>query len=205
MEQKTNGQVLEEEFFQEPESPKTGGQDLDLDEYRAGKPLELPEVKELDSIPRVEARKPRAKEWFRCSNEPLERVWIYEGDGIGEIYLVHPAVALEMPDEFSEAYLALCISLSGRLFLWPIKCSAGGEDFTDAALQQVNRAKAGWIRRVKWINHLGIHKVEFNTVENVTPEWPKEVRIRDIIARAFGEKVIRSVDHPCLRLARSAR
>jgi hypothetical protein len=44
MDQKTNGQVLEEEFFQESGLPKTGCQDLDLDEYRAGKPLELAEI-----------------------------------------------------------------------------------------------------------------------------------------------------------------
>jgi hypothetical protein len=123
---------------------------------------------------------------------------------MGETYLVHPAIVQEMSDEFVEVYLALCINSSGRLFLWPIKCSAGGEDFTEAALQQVSRAKVNWIRR-KWINRLRSHKVQSSSLNNVIPEWPKEVRIRDIMARAFGERVIRSIEHPCLELARSAK
>jgi hypothetical protein len=199
--QKVNGQVLEEEFFQGSESPKTESKELDLDEYRAGKPLELTEILETESLPRVAVRKPRGEEWFRCANLDLERVWLYESGRLGETYLVIRSVALELPEDCFEAYLALCINLAGRLFLWPIKCSGG--DFADDALRHAAIAKAEWIRR-KWDNTRGRHRIKFNT-QDAAPEWPKEINIREIISRAFTDRVIRSIEHPCLKFARSVK
>jgi hypothetical protein len=207
MDQKINGHAvekLEEEFFQTTESPKTAKQELDLDEYRSGKALDLANITSLPDSQRVDTRRPRKKEWFRCySMADLQRVWIYEGDGINEIYLVRKDVALEMPDEFVEAYLVLCINSAGRLFLWPIKCSEGGQDFTEAALQHVSRARSSWIRR-KWINRSATFKVEASTLDGIEPEWPQDIEMRNIISKAFADRVIRSIDHPCLRFARSA-
>src|SRR5262249_10149046 len=135
MEQKINGQVIHElgdDFFQSTAEPSTkNAEDINLEEYRAGQSPDLINFESSSSTPRADCRKPRQKEWFRCSSEPLEKVWIYESDaGINEVFLVHRDVALELPDEFTEVFLTLCINPSGRVFLWPIKCGDGGQEFT---------------------------------------------------------------------------
>jgi len=208
MDQKVNGQIVHElgdDFFHptaEPSHEKS--ENIDLDEYRAGQSPDLINFKSSSSTPKADCRKPRQKEWFRCSSEPLEKVWIYESEGINEVFLVHRDVALELPDEFTEAFLTLCINSSGRVFLWPIKCGDGTQEFTEATLQHVAKARVSWIRR-KWVNHLRVHKIDVSDLDGVEPEWPEGAKMRDIISRAFTDRVIRSVDHPCLRFVRHSR
>ena len=111
---------------------------------------------------------------------------------------MHRAVATEFPDEFFEAYLVLCINPAGRLFLWPIKCgSEGSQEFTESPLSHVSQSRASWIRR-KWVGKLKSHLVDLGDMED-QPDWPDNIDIRNIITRAFGERVIRSLDHPMLR------
>jgi hypothetical protein len=196
------GQAETEEFFSQPEPLPNCRQELDLDEYRSGQSLDLANITAQSAMQKIEVRRPKKKEWFRCpAAETLERVWLMEGDGISEFYLVRKDVVSEFPDEFTEAYLALCINPAGRLFLWPIKCgSEGGQEFTESALAHVSQARANWIRR-KWVGKLKAHRVDVGDMED-QPEWPDDIDMRSIITRAFGDRVIRSLDHPLLRFVR---
>jgi hypothetical protein len=192
----------EEEFFRtEKPQVQSPPEELDLAEYRSGQSLSLTNISALPTKPKIEIRKPKKKECFRCHHvESLERMWIFEGDGIDDYYLVRGDIAAELPDEFAEAYLALCVNSSGRLFLWPIKCGTeGGQEFTETALDHANKARSKWIRR-KWLAKRKMHRPEEIDVDEV-PEWPEE-SMRSIISRAFGDKVIRSLDHPCLRFVK---
>ena len=208
MDQKVNGRVIQElenDFFQTTAQLSTeNAEEIDLEQYRAGQSPDLINYTSSSSTPKADCRKPRQKEWFRCSAEPLEKMWIYESDaGINEVFLVHRDVALELPDEFTEVFLALCVNPSGRVFLWPIKCGDGGQEFTEAALQHVAKARASWIRR-RWVSSLRAHRIDVSDLEGFEPEWP-QVNMREIISRAFADRLIRSVDHPCLRFVRHSR
>jgi len=198
---KSNGaaEEIDEGYFTQETRTPTRAVELDLDEYRSGRPLDLAEIISLPPTQKIETRRPKKKEWFRCwSTEVVERVYLYEGDGIDDFYLVHRAVATELPDEFSEFYLVLCINSSGRLFVWPIKIGDTTKEFTEMALSHAGQANLQWVRR-RWIRRLNTHQIELNTLAGVQPEWPKELSMKEILSRAFADKVIKSLDHPSLQ------
>jgi len=201
---KLNGQAdqAHEDFFCEPEPLPSSTAELDLEDYRSGQSLDLANIRAQPAAQKIEVRRPKKKEWFRThAAANLERVWLLEGDGISEFYLVRRDIVAEFPDEFVEAFLVLCINPAGRLFLWPIKYGTeGGQEFTDSALSHVSQARASWIRR-KWIGKLKSHRIDVGDMED-QPEWPVHINMRNIISRAFGDRVVRSLDHPSLRFAR---
>jgi hypothetical protein len=199
----TEDQPLGDEFFRKEEPQQTAAEDLDLAKYRSGQSLDLEKIVALPVSQKVEIRRPKPKEWFRSySAETLERLWLFEGDGINDFYLVRNDIAAMMPDEFIEVYLALCINSSGRMFLWPIKCgSQGGQEFTESALQHLSQARTSWLRR-RWIARIKTHQPDVSSLDGVEPEWPADLSIRTIISRAFADRIIASPDHPRLKFVR---
>jgi hypothetical protein len=133
----------------------------------------------------------------------LPKVWVYEEPGgIDEFYLVRGSVAAEYPGKFYEAYLALCINQNGQLFIWPIKCSPGNQEFTEMSLKHVSFARDRWIRR-EWDRQRRGFKAEAPTGNIPNPQWPEEIDMRELAATAFGDRLIHSIDHECLRFARA--
>jgi hypothetical protein len=193
-------QPLGDEFFRKETSPQQPTEEIDLANYRAGQSLDLTKIVALPTSQKGEIRRPRPKEWFQaCSTKTLERLWVHEGDGINDFYLVRNDIATAMPDEFVEVYLALCINSSGKMFLWPIKCGGqSGQEFTESALQHLSQAQTTWLRR-KWVPRIKAHHADTNSLDGIEPEWPADLSVRTIISRAFAGKVIESLDHPRLR------
>ena len=189
-------------FFRE-ESPQQPAEDIDLANYRAGQSLDLTKIVALPANQRIEVRRPKPKEWFRAySGETLERLWVHEGDGINDFHLVRNDIAANMPDEFVEVYLGLCINSSGKMFLWPIKCGGqSGQEFTESALQHLSQARTTWLRR-KWVPRIKAHQSDVNSLDGIEPEWPADLSVRKIISRAFSGRVIESMDHPRLKFVR---
>jgi hypothetical protein len=196
---KPNGRAEEiNDFMRQPQTPLPATEELDLDEYRAGKPLKLTDITALAITQKARIHKPKKNDWFRCwSTEAVERVYLYEGEGIEDYYLVHPAVVGELPDDFYEAYLVLCVNSYGRLFLWPIKTGDTSNEFAETAITHVSEACGKWVRR-KWVSRLKTHQLERNDRIG-DPQWPENLSMREIVSRAFAGKVIKSLDHPCLQ------
>jgi hypothetical protein len=192
-------QEIDDDYFvQQPTTPLPATEELDLDEYRAGKPLKLTDITALAITQKAKVHRPKKTDWFRCwSNEALERVYLYEGEGIEDYYLVHPSVVDELPDDFYEAYLVLCVNSSGRLFLWPIKTGDASNEFAEIAITHVSEACGKWVRR-KWVSRLKTHQLERNDRIG-DPQWPENLSMREIVSHAFAGKVIKSLDHPCLQ------
>ena len=199
----TETEPLGDEFFRKetPQQPST--EEIDLANYRAGQSLDLTKIVALPANQKAEIRGPKSKEFFRAySAETLERLWVHEGDGINDYYLVRNDIAASMPDEFMEVYLALCINSSGKMFLWPIKCGGqSGQEFTESALQHLSQARREWLRR-KWVPRIKAHQADVNSLDGIEPEWPADLSVRKIISRAFSDRVIESIDHPRLKFVR---
>ena len=57
--------------------------------------------------------------------------------------------------------------------------------------------------RRRWISRLKTHKLDVSDMEQAEPEWPEDLSMRNILAKAFADRVIRSLDHPCIRFTQA--
>jgi hypothetical protein len=120
-----------------------------------------------------------------------------------QLYLVDPALAEAMPGEVVPKMLLTSITRQGVVFLWPIRLP--GEDGTvnpwhDSAFKAAKRAESRWVR-VASNKALGAYDVHEATSKLPEPEWP-EASFHDLLRIAFGERLIKTVDHPVLRRLR---
>jgi hypothetical protein len=160
--------------------------------------------KVLMSVP---VRKPD-KSWFvRVHDQDDYRLLtaVIELKEDRETYLVAPDLwpALATEATFGPRAFYTAINRQGVVFLWQIRLPGSDgklDDWNKTALEAAKRATAGWVR-VSANMALGAYDV-FEAAGSLTePAWP-DIKFRDLLAIAFKDKVIDSMDHPVLRKLR---
>ena len=120
-----------------------------------------------------------------------------------EVYLVDPAIAVELPAEVIPMMLFTSITRQGVPFLWPIRLP--GEDgkqneWHRSALEAADRAQKRWVR-VAANMAAGAYDVYEAMGTLPEPEWP-DLPFRDVLKIAFRDRFISTADHPVLRRLR---
>jgi len=155
----------------------------------------------------VPVRKPD-KSWFvRVHDQDDYRLLtaVIELKEDRETYLVAPDLwpALATEATFGPRAFYTAINRQGVVLLWQIRLPGSDgklDDWNKTALEAAKRATAGWVR-VAANMALGAYDV-FEAAGSLSePAWP-DMKFRDLLAIAFKDKVIDSMDHPVLRKLR---
>jgi hypothetical protein len=122
-----------------------------------------------------------------------------------EFYIVGRHLWGELSTEttFGVRAFFTAISRQGDLFLWPVVLPGpDGKtmEWHRSALEAVTMAKHSWVR-VQANMSVGAYEVYKATGNLPEPKWP-DMELRDILAIAFKDRFIDSLDHPVLRRLR---
>lgn len=157
-------------------------------------------VKKL--ITAIPVRKPHRQEFVRVNPDPeyrLDPTAVIELKEEGEFYLLTPAIATQLPAEFTPMALFTAINRQGTLFIWPAKLpSADGRpnEWFRSAMEGAELAMKKWIRLVANMS-LGAYEV-FQAESNTQPEWP-ELGFDEILKIAFRDHYVDTIDHPVVK------
>lgn len=153
----------------------------------------------------VPARKPHRQEFFRTYPDPdmSVSVALLELREDRQTYLISPELAPYLPGEAVVKLLVTTITSHGALFLWPIKLPDERgrlDEWNAVALEASERAKSAWIRLVP---NMGAGTYDVVEAANAFPDpvWP-EATLEKLLAMAFKDRFIDSMDHPVLRRLR---
>lgn len=156
----------------------------------------------------VPVRKPNKQDFVRVHPDPVYRLTpaaIIELKEDREVYLVTPAMALELPGEFTTATLFTTVNRQGVLHLWPVKLP--GPDGKHNAWHS-SAAEAAEIAIKKWVRvgsnmSLGAYEVAEATGDLPDPVWP-DLPFPEILKIAFRDHIINRPDHPLVKRLRGA-
>lgn len=151
----------------------------------------------------VPVRKPNRQEFFRVHPDALYRLSpaaIVELKEDRETYLITPAVAQQLPDEFAVATLVTAINRQGVLFIWPLKLpGADGKqnDWHRSAAEAAEMAMKRW-SRLKANMPLGAYDLFEATGDLPEPEWP-DLSFQEILKIGFRNHYVDQIDHPLIK------
>ena len=151
----------------------------------------------------VPVRKPNRQEFFRVHPDlsyRLSPAAVVELKEDRETYLITPAIAQQLPDEFAVATLHTAINRQGVLFIWALKLpSPDGRqnDWLRSAAEAAEMAMTRW-SRLKANMSLGAYDVFEATGDLPEPEWP-ELAFPDILKIAFRNHCVDQIDHPLIK------
>jgi uncharacterized protein YbdZ (MbtH family) len=153
----------------------------------------------------VPVRKPGKQDYVRVHPHPDYRanVALLELKDDREIYLLTPAMALELPGEFFMATLYVTINRQNVLSLWPVKLPApdGRQlEWHRSAAQAAERAMTQWVR-IQPNMSLGAYEIDVAGVTHSDPVWP-EFTLQDLIPIAFRDRLVNRIDHPVVQRLR---
>jgi hypothetical protein len=154
----------------------------------------------------VPVRKPNKQEFVRVHPDPSYRLTpaaIIELKEEREMYLVTPAVAAALPDEFSAMTLFTGINRQGVLFLWPVTLPAPDgrqNEWHRSAAEAAETAMEHWVR-VKANMALGAYELFKATGDLPDPEWP-DIPFSEILRIAFRDRYVDSPNHPLIKRLR---
>jgi hypothetical protein len=156
----------------------------------------------------VPVRKPNKQDFVRVRRDPSHRLSpaaVVELKEDREVFLITPAMALELPGEFSTVTLFTAINRQGVLQLWPVKLP--GPDGRQMEWHR-SAAEAAELAMDKWIRvtanmSLGAYDVFEATANLPDPNWP-ELPFEEILKIAFRDHIIDSVDHPVVQRLRGS-
>lgn len=154
----------------------------------------------------VPVRKPNKQEFVRVHPDPLYRLTpaaIIEIKEDREVYLVTPAMAAELPDDFSVATLFTATNRQGVLFLWPVKLPAPDgrqNEWHRSAAEAAETAMLDWVR-IKANMSLGAYELFKATGDLPDPEWA-DLPFPDILRIAFRDRYVEAPDHPLIKRLR---
>jgi hypothetical protein len=151
----------------------------------------------------VPVQRPHRQWWIRChpSDDYRLTVAMIELKDDSEYYVVIPPVARQLPiSVYYLATLQTSITRQGTLFLWPLRNS--GSDGKDYGWWRTGR-DAALRAQTKWINiasnkQLGAYDISEAIGKIPEPEWPDYPMSR-LMAIAFKDRLIDTIDHPVLR------
>jgi hypothetical protein len=151
----------------------------------------------------VPVRKPNRRDYVRVHPNPAFRLSpaaIIELKEEGEVYLVLPSIAQQLPGEFSVVTLNTAINRQGVVHLWPVKLpSPDGKlmDWHRSAAEAAERAVERWIR-VASNMALGAYEIFEANGDLPDPDWP-DISFEEILKIAFRGRVVDRPDHPLVR------
>jgi len=155
----------------------------------------------------VPVRKPDKASFVRVHPDETYRLQtcIIELKEEREIYLIDPGIRDEIATEstFGARAFFTAMTRQGVLFLWPCRLpGADGkiDEWSRSALEAANMAVGNWVR-VQSNMALGAYEVFEASASIPEPKWP-DVPFRDILAIAFKDRRIDSLDHPVLQRLR---
>ncbi len=155
----------------------------------------------------VPIRKPDKAAFVRVHPDPAYRLEtaVLELKEEREIYLVDPSIRDELAAESTFGCRAFFTTMTrqGVLFLWPCRLpDASGkiDEWSRSALEAAYMAVKSWVR-VQSNMALGAYEVFEASASIPDPKWP-DLPFRDILAIAFKDRRIDSLDHPVLQRLR---
>jgi hypothetical protein len=159
-------------------------------------------------LTRVPVRKPRRGEFFRTHRDPamsLAATTYVDSNEQDDVYFVAPAMRGALAEDLRPVLLQLAITRNGVLFIWPATIPNDdnplGRSWHDSARKAAEIAKTQWIRVIadKALSGYRVRQAEGKLSE---PEWPIDKTFGDLLAIAFGDRIIMSEDHPVVRALR---
>ena len=158
----------------------------------------------------VRVRQPRRQEWVRVHPEPTHRakvatiVFKENEESKPEIYLVSPAVAMQLGDEITYQTLYLATNRQGEPFLWPCRQPRLESRSGDlAATSRIEAAEAAMTRyvRVQWKSPAFEMSFRDDTIVDVAPRWPDK-SFGELVQIAFDRTgmMINTLDHPVIKI-----
>ena len=156
----------------------------------------------------VPVRKPNRQEFVRVHRDleyRLSPAAIIELREDREVYLVTPAIAAELPGEFSLATMFTAINRQGVPFVWPVKLpGADGKhnEWHRSAAEAAELAMEGWVRLTANLS-LGAYEIFAATGSLPEPVWP-DITFPEILRIAFRDRIVDRIDHPLVQRLRGA-
>jgi hypothetical protein len=156
----------------------------------------------------VPVRKPGPQEFVRVNagadyRETLAVIELKDGSTKGEMYLVVPSVARELPGEFVMVRLHTAITRAGVVFLWPVRLPApdGRElEWHRTAAVAAELAMKRWVR-VKANMGLGAYEIYEASATIPDPRWP-ELTFTELMRIGFRDRLVTNFDHPVIQQLR---
>jgi hypothetical protein len=154
----------------------------------------------------VPVRKPNRQDFVRVHPDPAFRLTpaaIIELEEEGEVFLVSPDIAEQIPGEFKVVSLFLTINRQGVLHLWKVGLPDADGKYNEwhrSAAEAAERAMERWIR-VTSNRALGAYEISEASGNLPEPVWP-DVPFGEILKIAFRDRYVDRVDHPLLQRLR---
>jgi hypothetical protein len=156
----------------------------------------------LTTIP---VRKPNPQDFIRVHPAPEYRaaLAIIELKDDREIYLVPPAIAIDLPGEYAMTTIYTAINRQGVTFLWPVRLPAPDgriNEWNRSAAEAAELAMRRWVR-VKANHSLGAYEM-FEAASTIPdPEWP-ELPFQELLRIGFRDRLIDRLDHAVVKRLR---
>jgi hypothetical protein len=155
----------------------------------------------------VPVRKPAA-EWFiqtRPGPESQRPFFIAQPEGEVNPYLVTKSVwqSLLRHRRVRRHQLLTAVTRQGVVFLWPLRLPRPRDSWAESALEAGRLAAGRWVR-VRANREQRAYDVREAEGDWPAPEWPSEPFAR-LLGLAFGDRVIRSLQHPVAQRLRGGR
>jgi len=156
----------------------------------------------------VPVRKPNKQDFVRVHPDPAFRLTptaIIELKEDREVYLLTPAMALELPGEFTTAALFTAINRQGVLHIWPVKLPGPDgkhNEWHRSAAVAAENAMENWVR-VSANMSLGAYDVAQAIGDLPEPNWPN-LPFNEILKIAFKDHIVDRLDHPLILRLRGA-
>jgi hypothetical protein len=154
----------------------------------------------LNDLP---VRKPH-RNWFirvHPNTELTALIWVLEDDRDSTEYLVLKGALAHLKDYCKRKQLLVCQNDNGNLFCWLIGRPVDMEnDWNTSALAIADIARGRWVQ-CKSNRQMGRYQAhEPVSASMPDPDWPEKIDdLDEIINLAFGQRVIRDLDHPVAR------
>jgi hypothetical protein len=160
-----------------------------------------------DPLRHVEVRKPHEQEWFQAHPTwQMSAYAVIKKVGYKESVHLLSKSLMPWPDDLENdirpIFVQACVNITGRMFVWPIRKSQNDGEISktfQTALEHVKTARTSWIRHFwnqkKWQHEMKV----INDPAAKKPNWPDGVTFAEVMDRAFGSKIIKTLDHPVLQ------
>jgi len=166
--------------------------------------IEAAGVKKL--LTTVPVRKPNKQDFVRVHPDPAYRLTtaiIELRDDRGEVYLVAPHMAVQVPGEVTPVTIYTAINRQGVVFLWPAKVPGTDgrvNEWHRSGMEAAEAAMARWMR-VKANMALGAYEMYEASATIPDPVWPT-ASFKELLKIGFRENLIDDLDHPVLKRLR---
>jgi hypothetical protein len=153
----------------------------------------------------VPVRKPNKQDFNRVHPGPAyrENLAVIELKDDREVYLLTPAVAQNLPNEFFMATVYTAINRQGVLFLFLVRIpGADGKILT----WHTSLATAAELAMTQWVRvtanmSLGAYDITPAPAPIPDPEWP-EISFKELLRIAFRDRLVTDLDHPLVKRLR---